>query len=82
MVNFEQFWKHNMRRYLNLAESNIVSALQIAAEEAWEMALSDMVPEIERRRLADRLKGQVKACEKCGKEKKIIYYCEDCDDRN
>lgn len=71
-----------MRRYLKMAELNVISAINTAAEEAWEIALSDIVPSSEGRELIRRLNGQVKACKKCGKEKKTICYCEDCDARD
>ena len=79
ILNFEQFWMHNIMRYLKLAEINVVLAINTAAEDAWEIAMSDTVPASERHRIAYRLSRQVNTRKKCGKETKTIASCETCD---
>ena len=42
-MKFEEFWKNNRDRYEKLAETNVMLAINTAAEEAWELSQSNTV---------------------------------------
>ena len=37
-MTFKEFWKTNRDRYEKLAETNVMLAINTAAEEAWELS--------------------------------------------
>ena len=37
-MDFKEFWKKNRERYLKLAKTSVMLAINTAAEEAWELS--------------------------------------------
>jgi len=42
-MTFEEFWKSNRDRYEKLSKTNIMLAVNTAAEEAWDLSLTNTV---------------------------------------
>ena len=42
-MTFEEFWKQNRDRYLEISKVNVMLAINTAAEEAWENSAANTV---------------------------------------
>ena len=42
-MTFKEFWKNNRSRYEELAKTNVMLAINTAAEEAWEGCESNTI---------------------------------------
>ena len=75
-MNFEEFWKVNRDRYEKLLSFNIMLAVQTAAEDAWEISLSNTVS-MNNAPTQPAIKADAEHCPVCAQNKndRFCSYC-------